>query len=95
MPAFTENTITNIDSLLTHFSKIRRQGYAIDNQELKIGVCCIAAPIFNRNGEANFSVGISGPARDFNSDRITKFSQLIKKTCMEISQKLGYQGNEP
>jgi len=93
MRAFTEKTITDIDSLLAHLSKIRHQGYALDDQELKAGVRCIAAPIFNRYGEVNFSVGISGPAVDFNSDRITKFSQLIRKTCMEISQELGYRGN--
>jgi len=93
MHAFTENTITDIDSLLPHLSKIRRQGYALDDQELKIGVRCIAAPIFNRQSEVNFSVGISGPASDFNSERVTTFSQLIKKTCMEISQELGYQGD--
>jgi DNA-binding IclR family transcriptional regulator len=93
MRAFTEHTITDIDSLLAHLSKIRRQGYALDDQELKIGVRCIAAPIFNRHGEVNFSVGISGPAVDFNADRIAQFSRLIKKTCMEISQALGYRGN--
>jgi DNA-binding IclR family transcriptional regulator len=92
MHAFTENTITGIDSLLAHLSQIRHQGYALDDQELKIGVRCIAAPIFNRYGEVNFSVGISGPAKDFSSDRVIKFCQLLKKTCMEISQELGYQG---
>jgi DNA-binding IclR family transcriptional regulator len=93
MRAFTDHTITNMDRLIQHFTKIRRQGYAVDDQELKIGVRCLAAPIFNRHGEVNFSVGISGPADDFIPDRLTKFAAQLKKTCMEISMKLGYRGN--
>ena len=93
LKAFTEHTITEIDALLRHLSKTRRQGYAIDDQELKLGVRCLAAPVFNRQGAVNFCVGISGPAKDFFPDRLTKYSHMIKNTCLEISRELGYQRN--
>ena len=93
MQEFTENTITKIDLLLDHLSRIRHQGYALDDQELKLGVRCLAVPVFNRRGEVNFSVGISGPADDFILDRISYFSQFLKKTGAEISRELGYRGN--
>jgi DNA-binding IclR family transcriptional regulator len=91
MRAFTDYTISDIEKLLQHLTKIRRQGYAVDDQELKMGVRCIAAPVFNRNAEVNFSVGISGPADDFIPDRVAKFAGLLKNTCTEISIELGYQ----
>jgi len=91
MQAFTEYTITDIEKLLQHLAKIRHQGYAVDDQELKMGVRCIATPVLNSNSEVNFSVGISGPAGDFISDRVTKFAGILKTTCMEISMELGYQ----
>ena len=90
LEAFTGNTITEIDSLLRHLSEVRRHGYAVDDQELKTGVHCLAAPVFNRSGEVNFSVGISGPANDFIPDRVLKYSHQLKETCMEISRVLGY-----
>ena len=90
LQAFTENTITGIDSLLRHLSGVRRQGYAVDDEELTMGVRCLAAPVFNRSGEVNFSVGISGPAKDFVSERVLRFSRMLKETCMEISRVLGY-----
>lgn len=93
MPEYTEHTITSVEPLLRHLSVIRRQGYAIDDEELKLGVRCLAAPVFNRRGEVNFSVGTSGPAKDFVSDRVTKIAQLLKNACMEISMELGYKRN--
>ena len=46
LETFTKNTFQDFDLLIPHLHVIRSQGYAIDNEETKIGFRCIAAPFF-------------------------------------------------
>ena len=41
---------------------IRTRGWSIDDEEHTLGMCCLAAPIFNEYGEAIAGISVSGPA---------------------------------
>ncbi len=56
---YTDRTITDYDSLMKELERIRGQGYAVDNEEVTQGVCCLAAPIYNYRGSVTYSLGIS------------------------------------
>lgn len=55
-------TIKTVDSLKSELALIREKGYAIDREELEIGLTCIGAPILDRNGEAVAAISLSGPS---------------------------------
>jgi DNA-binding IclR family transcriptional regulator len=88
----TENTITDPIPLKEHLKLVRKQGYAIDDEENEKGIRCVAAPIYNEVGKAVAAISISGPAF-----RITKkvVQERLKKEVMEtafkISQRLGFR----
>jgi len=44
-PRRTEHSITTYEELVTELAEIQRLGYAVDRQELNLGVWCVAAPI--------------------------------------------------
>src|SRR6201995_1955546 len=44
-PRRTEHSITTYDELAAELTEIQRLGYAVDRQELNLGVWCVAAPI--------------------------------------------------
>ena len=62
LPAFTEETITDRESLHEELATIRKQGYAFDHEERIEGLRCVAAPVKN-NGEVLGAVSVSGPSR--------------------------------
>ena len=62
LPRRTGNTITEIDPLKEHLKLVRRQGYAIDDEENEEGIRCVGAPIYNEAGKAVAAVSVSGPA---------------------------------
>jgi DNA-binding IclR family transcriptional regulator len=66
LPRFTENTLTDADNLGKELEKIRRQGYAFDNEEAEKGVSCIGAGIYNDEGRIVAGLSVSAP-----SDRVT------------------------
>ena len=55
----TNNTLTDPNLLMQELEAIRKQGYAIDNEEGTRGILCIAAPIFNVDGHVLGTVGCS------------------------------------
>ena len=86
---YTPSTITNRDRLLQEIERARKEGVAYDNEELDIGVKCIAAPIFDRAGRVVASISISGPAQRFMPDAIPRMEAEVKKAAREISMTLG------
>jgi len=93
LPKRTGNTITDYNQLKEHMTLVRKQGYAVDDEENERGIRCVAAPIFNEAGKAVAAISVSGPAF-----RVTKKSvqEKLKKEVMEtalwISQRLGFRG---
>jgi DNA-binding IclR family transcriptional regulator len=87
---YTEHTITDPVKLKEELSKIRKQGYAIDNEEMVLGVHCIAAPVFSHNGQVNHCIGTSGPVAQINQSNIREYTQIIMRYTRQISEELGF-----
>lgn len=80
---YTETTIENWDEMLTVLEKIRKDGYAIDNEELEHGLTCIGAPILDKDNKAIAAISLSGPtirmkSGDFNY-KIKRVIETAKK----------------
>jgi len=91
LKAFTPNTITDGDGLKKHLKVVAEQGYAMDLEELDIGVCCVGAPIRDYTRRIIGAVSLSGPSMRFSQERIRKeLIPLVVKAAEEISMKLGY-----
>lgn len=86
----TENTIADFDSFMIEADRIKKSDYAIDNEEFAKGIICIAAPVFDCEGNVAASIGISSLTLYDNIDTLIndKFS-LLKEAADEISLCLG------
>jgi DNA-binding IclR family transcriptional regulator len=88
---YTPNTITDREELKLQLKEIVEQGYAVDNEELDIGVKCVGAPIRDYTRRIVGAVSISGPSMRFSDERMAKeLIPLVKRASEEISTKLGY-----
>lgn len=88
---YTDNTITDKDELLKELAKVRKAGYAFDNEENNIGLFCIAVPIFDHLGNANYAISVSGPSVRMTEEKIQLTKTLLEKACKEISHNIGYE----
>jgi len=89
IPASTENSITDERNLRTELDRIRKQGYARDNEETEIGLVCIAAPIYNMDRQCIAAVSISGP-RFRIKNNIDDFVPILQTTTRDISRMMGF-----
>lgn len=86
----TESTITGLEDMKKELETVRKKGYAVDNEENELGVRCIGAPVFNRFGEVEGAISISGPTIRVTEDRVEKFAKDVVKYAGLISKELGY-----
>jgi DNA-binding IclR family transcriptional regulator len=83
------NTITDKDDFLRELSRIRHNRYAIDDEEMSIGLRCIAAPIFDHNQYPAYAVSISGPAMRLTHRALEEMKPEILKISDDLSRKMG------
>ena len=83
----TRNSITQLNLLERELTRVRQQHTARDNEELELGVRCMAAGIYDDQKRLIAGLSISAPA-----DRLDDaWLPRLQATASEISQALGYQ----
>ncbi|MFZ5753767.1 MAG: IclR family transcriptional regulator [Bacillota bacterium] len=88
LPKYTEKTIVGWPQLLAELADIREKGYAIDDEELELGLTCVGAPILGRNGEVIAALSLSGPTSRVKSDRFGEIVTEVRRTTSDISNLL-------
>jgi len=80
------NSITRLNKLEQELHQVRLLGYARDNEELELGVRCMAAGIKDDSGKLIAGLSISAPA-----DRLMEeWLEPLIATANQISATLGY-----
>lgn len=85
----TRNSITQLPLLERELAKARQYGMAHDNEELELGVRCMAAGIYDDQGRLVAGLSISAPADRLDEGWLPK----LQATAHEISEALGFGVN--
>lgn len=94
MRPMTARTITNLEALEEELLKVKKQGYAIDDREVMDGLRCVAAPIYDRNGDVRFAISVSGFANSLQDERLDIIRAALIRTADGISYAMGYRKPE-
>jgi len=90
LPAHTDGTITDPETLYAELETIRERGVAFNREESIAGMHAVAAPIRAR-GEVIGAISVSGPSTRFVGDLFeTELVALVKQTANEITLNLDY-----
>ena len=87
LAAHSKNSLTTLPLLEKDLERAQKQGYATDNEEVEIGVRCVAAPIRDDDGGMIAALSLSTPA-----DRMKpQWGNLVKETAEKIGLALGHR----
>lgn len=86
--ARTPNTITTAKRLRQELTQIRKQGYAINDEELELGLRGVAAAIFDSENYPIASVNVAVPARISRKELEKEQAPLVKETADKITEVL-------
>ncbi|WP_086313444.1 hypothetical protein A5821_000947 [Enterococcus sp. 7F3_DIV0205] len=82
---FTPNTITDKQQLLTEIQQVKKQQFAVDNEECELGVFCIATPILNSANQTIAAISVSIPTIRISEEKIKTVLNLSKQEIATIN----------
>ena len=95
LEAYTPKSITDPKILREELGRIRQRGYSIDDQEVVMGVWCVAVPIVDRNGRPVGALSITGPSPKKAGREVMPLVEMLHDACGTVSRRLGYNGAWP
>jgi IclR family acetate operon transcriptional repressor len=89
LTGFTDKTITDPARLFADLAEIRARGWSLDDEERSPGMRCIAAPVFDENGEAIAGLSISGPTQRMTPDRVAGLGPIVRRAAEDLTRAIG------
>ncbi len=86
---YTEHTMITADALLKNLESIRSLGYALDDEEMAVGVRCLALPVYDYRNSVRYSIGVSGPKASLNAATIESYVKRMAQTAKQLSGAIG------
>lgn len=89
----TPQSIRDYDRLDRELDHIARRGYAVDREERKPGVECLAAPVRDRSRRVVAAISVTGTLGAVEAIGLDRVSEEVTDHATRISAKLGFLGD--
>jgi IclR family transcriptional regulator, KDG regulon repressor len=84
----TKTSASEFRAALDH---VRRDGYAVEDEESEAGMRSVAAPIRNAAGDVVAAIGVAGPVQRLSNETLAQFAPQVVKAAETISLRMGYR----
>jgi len=88
MPRLTEKSIVRPSDLFRELDTIRKQGFAVDDEEACMGLRCVAAVVYNDCSEPFAAISISGMTSRLTDDRLLTLGRIVREVAAELTAAL-------
>ncbi len=85
---FTPKTICSRDELMHVLDRVRNRGFAVDDEEIEMGVRCVGAPIFDENSLPVAALSMSGPTARVRTQNTPMIAERLTRCCADVSASL-------
>ena len=85
----TPKTITDYDTLLEELDQIRRQGYAMDNEECELGHRCVSVPLYDYTGAVAAAISAFDSVEQLSDEFVQTLLPALQQLAKEISFRMG------
>jgi IclR family acetate operon transcriptional repressor len=88
----TPKTINTMTKLLVDLEYVKREGYAVDDEENSLGARCMGAPVFDATGNVVAALGASGTLTQVDEASMPRIVEALKDAARRISRQLQRSG---
>ncbi|MFL6464397.1 MAG: IclR family transcriptional regulator [Bryobacteraceae bacterium] len=88
---YTERTITSPQRMKQELTRVRQNGYALNNQELLPGYIVLASPVRRRDGAIEAAISLTLPVEVCGPRNETEYAGLVKEAARKTSLQLGFR----
>ena len=85
LEAFTPKTLTDLDALEQEVVRVRRDGYALDNEEFLPGLLCIAVLVPNPAGRSNLGIAVQAPSMRLTAAKALQWLPALQRAAAALA----------
>jgi DNA-binding IclR family transcriptional regulator len=89
LPRHNENTISSGKKLKDALAKVRKVGYAVEDEEDEIGLRCIGSALFDKTDRVVAAISIAGTVSQITDEKLASLISKVKRIASDISLELG------
>ena len=86
LEAFTPKTLTAPEALEAEIRKVKRQGFALDNEEFLPGLLCVAVAVPSGAGRSNLCVAVQAPLMRLTTDKALALLPALQRAAAALSR---------
>jgi DNA-binding IclR family transcriptional regulator len=86
-----DNTIASLRKLSEEVMRVRRAGYAVDDEEHLLGTRCVGAPVYGSDGAVIAALSVSGNTMQIDAENVTHIAEFVMADACAFSRSLGYE----
>ncbi len=83
-----ENTVVSLPELRRELARVRKLGYAVDDEEEELGMRCIGVPVFDKEGRVLAAISVSGTTEQIHEGNYEQIRERLLETARLISERL-------
>lgn len=86
LEVFTPKTLIDLDALEEEIKQVKRQGFALDNEEFLPGLLCVAVLVPSVSGRSNLCVAVQAPIMRLTPDKALGLLPALHRAAEALSQ---------
>jgi DNA-binding IclR family transcriptional regulator len=86
LEAFTPKTLTAPEALEAEIYRVKRQGFALDNEEFLPGLLCVAVAVPSGGGRSNLCVAVQAPMMRLTADKALALLPALQRAAAALSR---------
>ena len=95
LAALTSRSLTDPTALTTELAQTRLRGYSVDDEGVRLGVYCVAAPVLDAGGRPVAGIGVCMNKATLDAADLARQQQRVISTAQALSLRLGGIGPQP
>ena len=86
LTAYTAKTLTDPELIEDELRRVRRDGYALDNEEFLPGLLCAAVLVPPASGRSNLCVAVQAPIMRLSPDKVMQMLPALQRAAQSLSE---------
>lgn len=86
LETFTPKTLIDLPALEEELKAVKRQGFAVDNEEFLPGLLCVAVLVPQSAGRSNLCVAVQAPTMRLNAEQALKLLPALQRAADALSR---------
>ncbi|HEY8710540.1 MAG TPA: IclR family transcriptional regulator [Burkholderiaceae bacterium] len=83
---YTQRTLTDLDQLEAEIKRVRKEGYAFDDEEFLPGLLCLAVLVPDAGGRSNLCVALQGPVMRLDTQKALRLLPALQRAALALSR---------